>query len=208
MSSKLYPVWWINYGKIQFSWSVVSNSLQPHGLQHTRPPCPLPTPRACSNSCPSSQWWHPTISSSVVAFFSCFQSSPASVSFPVSQSFASGDQSIRTSASASVLSMNVQDWFPWGLTVWSPCSPRDSQESSPTPQFKTSILRCSAFFMERLKHYHHFFDYREKHKSVSFPFKIEKLISYLIKIQFPYEQFISELLRAKNNKLVYILGLK
>ena len=95
------------------------------------------------------------------------------------------------------------DWL-----VWSPCSPRDSQESSSTPRFKTSILRCSVFLMERLKHCYHSFDYREKHKSVSFPFKIEKLISYLIKIRFPYVQFISELLWAKNNQLVYILGLK
>ena len=103
-----------NFMTFQFSCSVVSNSLRPHGLQHTRPPCPSPTPRACSNSCPSSRWWHPTISSSVVPF-SCLQSFAASVSFPVSQFFASGDQSIRTSASASVLSMNIQDWFPWGL---------------------------------------------------------------------------------------------
>ena len=95
------------------------------------------------------------------------------------------------------------DWL-----VWSPCSPRDSQESSSTPWFKTSILRCLVFLMERLKHCYHSFDYREKHKSVSFPFKIEKLISYLIKIRFPYVQFISELLWAKNNQLVYILGLK
>ena len=90
---------------LQFSHSVVSNFLQPHGLQHTRPPCPSPTPRACSNSCPLSQWCHPIISSSVIPFFSCLQSFQASGSLPVSQFFTSGDQSI--GASASVLLMNI-----------------------------------------------------------------------------------------------------
>ena len=97
------------------SHSVISNSLQPHGLQHARPPCPSPSPGACSNSCPSSRWCHPTISSSVVPFF-CFQSLSAWESFPMSQLFASGSQSIRASASASVLPVNVQDWFPLELT--------------------------------------------------------------------------------------------
>ena len=90
-------------------------TLQPHELQHARPPCPSPTPRACSNSCPLSQWCHPTISSSVVPFSSS-QSFPASGSFQMSQLFASGGQSIGASASASVLLINIQDWFPWGLT--------------------------------------------------------------------------------------------
>ena len=101
---------------IQFSCSVVSNSLQPHGLQHTRLPCPSPTPEACSNSCPLSQWCHPAISSSVIPFSSCFQSFPASGSFPMSLLFASGGQSIGASASASGLPMNIQGWFPLGLT--------------------------------------------------------------------------------------------
>ena len=92
----------------------MSDSLWPHGLQHARLPCPSPTPKACSNSCPSSQWCHPTISSSVVPFFSCLQSFPASRSFPMSQFFASGGQSI--GVSASVVPMNIQDWFPLGLT--------------------------------------------------------------------------------------------
>ena len=92
----------------------MSDSLQPHGLQHTRHPCPSPTPRACSNSCPSSRWCHPTISSSVP--FSCLWSFPASGSFPMSQFFASGGQSIGVSASASVLPMNIQDWSPPELT--------------------------------------------------------------------------------------------
>ena len=103
-----------------------------HGL-HARPPCPSPTPGVYSNSCPSSQRCHPTISSFVVSFSPCFQSFLASGSFPVSQFFASGGQSIEVSALASVLPMNIQDWFPLGWT----CSPRDSQESSPTPPFKS-----------------------------------------------------------------------
>ena len=101
---------------IQFSRSVVSNSLWPHGLQHARLPCPSPTPRAYSNSCPSSQWCHPTISSSVMPLSSCLQSFPASGSFPVNQFFPSCGQSIGVSASASVLPMNIQDWFSLGWT--------------------------------------------------------------------------------------------
>ena len=117
--------------------SISRDSLRPHGPQHARLPCPSPIPRACSNSCPSSQWCHPIISFSVVPFSSCLQSFPASVSFLMNQFFESGGQNIGASASASVLSMNIQDWFPLGLTSWSPCSPRDSQESSPTPQFNS-----------------------------------------------------------------------
>ena len=96
----------------------MSDSLRPHGLQHTRLPCPSPTPRAYSNSCPLSRWCHPTISSSVIPFSSCLQSFPASRSFLVSQFFTSGDQSIGVSASASVLPMNIQDWFPLGWIGW------------------------------------------------------------------------------------------
>ena len=126
----------IRFSSVQFSRSLVSDSLQPHGLQHPRPPCPSPTPGAYSNSCPLSQWYHPTVSSSVVPFSSCLQSFPASGSFPTSQFFTSGGQSIGVSASASVLPMNIQDLFPlqW---IGSPCCPRDSQESSPTQQFKS-----------------------------------------------------------------------
>ena len=94
----------------------MSDSLQPHGLQHARLPCLSPTPGACSNSCPMSQWYHLTISSSVIPFSSCLQSFPASGSFPMSQFFASGGQSIGASASASFLPMNIQDWFPLGMT--------------------------------------------------------------------------------------------
>ena len=103
------------FPSVQFSHSVVSNSLWPHGLQHTRPLCPTPTPGAYSNSCPSSRWCHPTISSSVIPFSSHLQSFPASGSFQLSQLFTSGGQSIRVSALASVLPMNIQDWFPLGI---------------------------------------------------------------------------------------------
>ena len=103
---------------VQFSCSVVSHSLQPHGLQHTRLPCPSPTPRVYSNSCPLSRSCHPTISSSVVPFSSLLQSFSASGSFPVSHFFTSGGQSIGVSASTSFLPMNIQDWFPLGWTGW------------------------------------------------------------------------------------------
>ena len=114
--------WWINIIPGRDSvlcFSLVAQScptLWPHGLQHARLPCPSPTPGACSNSCPLSQWCHPTNSSSVILFTSCLQSFSASRSFPVSQFFTSGSQSIGASVSASVLSMNIQDWFPLGLT--------------------------------------------------------------------------------------------
>ena len=103
---------------VQFSHSVMSDSLWPHGLQHAILPCPSPTPRTCSNSCPLSQWFHPTISSSAVSFSSHLQSFQASGSFPVGHFFASGGQSIGVSASASVLPMYTQDWFPLGWTGW------------------------------------------------------------------------------------------
>ena len=103
---------------VQFSCSVVSDSLWPHESQHDRPPCPSPTPGACSNSRPSSWWCHPAISSSVIPFSSCPQSLPASGSFQMSQLFPSGGQSIGVSASASVLPMNTQDWSLLGCTGW------------------------------------------------------------------------------------------
>ena len=109
---------WHRISSVQFSRSVVSNSLRPHESQHARPPCPSPTPRVHSDSCPSSRWCHPAISSSVVPFSSCPQSLPASASFQMSQPFASGGQSIGVSASASALPMNTQDWSPLGWTGW------------------------------------------------------------------------------------------
>ena len=101
-----------------FSNSVESNSSRPQALQHTRLPCPSLSPRVCANSCPSSRWCHPTIPSSVVPFFSCLQSFPASGSFQMSQLYASGGQNIGASASASVLPMNIQDWSPLGWIGW------------------------------------------------------------------------------------------
>ena len=103
---------------VKFSHSVMSDSLRPHGLQYARLPCPSPTPRVYSNSCSLSRWCHPIISSSVVPFSSHLQSFPASGSFQMSQFFASGGQSIGVSASASVLPMNIQNWFPLGWTGW------------------------------------------------------------------------------------------
>ena len=117
VSFRITKVWkQPKYCWLLFSHSVVSDSLQPHGLQHARFPCPSPSPRVCWNSCPLSQWYYPTISSSVISLFSWLQSLPASGSFPLSQFFASGGQRIGVLASTKVLPMNIQDWFPLGLT--------------------------------------------------------------------------------------------
>ena len=138
---------------VQFSHSVVSDSLRPHGLQHTRLSCPSPTPRACLNSCPFSQWCHPTISSSVIPFSSHLQSFPESGSFPKSQLFASSGQSIGVSASASVLPMNIQGWFPLGWTGWiSLQSTGLSKSLFQHHSSKASILQCSAFFTVQFSH--------------------------------------------------------
>ena len=111
-----YGLGWLS--SVQFIHSVVSDSLRPHEPQHTRPPCPSPTPGVYPNSCPLSRWCHPTISSSVVPFSYCLQSFPASEALPMSQFFASGGQSIGFSASTSVLPINTQDWPPLGWTCW------------------------------------------------------------------------------------------
>ena len=124
----------IPFSSVQFSHSVVSDSLWPHELQHSRPPCPSPTPGVYPNSCPFSWWCHLIISSSVIPFSSCPQSFPASGSFQMSQLYASGGQRIGTSASTSVPPMNTQDF-----------SPRDSQESSPTLQFKSITTLALSF---------------------------------------------------------------
>ena len=124
----------------------MSYSLLPYGLRHARPPCPSPTPGACSNSCPLSRWCYPTISSSVIPFSSCLQYFLASRSFPVSQFFTSGGQGIGVSASASVHTMNIQDWFPLGLTG---CISLQSKGLSNLLQHhssKASVPWCSAFF--------------------------------------------------------------
>ena len=115
----------------------MSNSMRPQESQHARPPCPSPSPRFHSNSCPSSRWCHPAISSSVIPFSSCPQSLPASESFPMSQLFTWGGQSTGVSALASVLLKNTRTDIPQNGLVESPCSPRDSQASSPTPRFKS-----------------------------------------------------------------------
>ena len=150
---------------VQFSRSVVSDSLQPHELQHARRPCPSPTPGDHSNSCPSSWWCHPAISSSVDTFSSCPQSLPASGSFPMSQPFSWGGQSIGVSASASVLPMNTQGWSPLKWTGWILQSKGLSRVFSNTAiqkhskaftaiqkHSKAPIFRHSAFFTVQLSH--------------------------------------------------------
>ena len=146
-----------------FSHSVASDSLWPHGLQHARLPCPSPSPGVCSNSCPLSQWCHTTISSSVSPFSSCPQPFPVLGPFPMSQFFASGGQSIGVSASGSVLPMNIQDWFPLGWTGWISLLSKGLSRVLQHHNSKTSIIRCSAFFMVQLLH-----PYMTTGKSIAF----------------------------------------
>ena len=128
----------------------MADSLRPHGLQHTRLPCPSPSLRACSNSCPLGQWCRPTISSSVSPFSSCLQSFPVSGSFPMSQLFASGGQSV--SASTPVLLMKTQDWSPLGWTVLISLQQRTLKSLLQHHSSKAPILQCSAFFIVQLSH--------------------------------------------------------
>ena len=137
------------FSSVQFSHSVVSDSLWPHGPQHTRFPCPSPTPGAYSNSCPLSQWCHPTTSSSVIPFSSCLQSFPASGSFPVTQFFESGSQSIGVSASASVLPMNIQNWFTLGLDWLDLLAVQGTLQNLLQ---KHQFFWCSALFLVQLSH--------------------------------------------------------
>ena len=130
---------------VQFSCSLMSDSLRPHGLQHSRPPCPSPTPWVYSNSCPLSWWCHPTISSSVIPFSSHLQSFPASGSFQMSQFFASGSQNIGVSASASVLPLNIQNWFPLGWTGWI-----SLQSKGLSRVFSNTIVQKHQFFSTQL----------------------------------------------------------
>ena len=140
-------------GISQFSCSVVSDSLQPHGRQHTRLPCPSLTPRACSDSCPSNRWCHPTTLSSVVPFSSCLQSFPGSGSFPMRQFFTSGGQTIGVSASTSVLPMNIQDWFPLGWTGLDLLAVQGTLKSLlQHHSSKASILQHAVFFIAQLSH--------------------------------------------------------
>ena len=129
----------------QFSHSVVSDSLRPHESQHARPPCPSPTPRVYSNSCPSSRWCHPAIFSSVIPFSSCPQSLPASESFPMSQLITWGSQSTGVSASASVLPVNTQDWSPLGWTCWI-----SLQSKGLSSIFSNTIVQKHQFFSAQL----------------------------------------------------------
>ena len=140
------------FSSAQFSCSVVSYSLRPHEPQHARPPCPSPTPGVLPNPCPLCWWCHPTISSSVVPFFSCPQSFPASGSFPMSQLSASGGQSIGVSVSTSVLSMNTQDWSPLGWTGWISLQSKGLSSLLQHHSSKASILESSAFFIVQLSH--------------------------------------------------------
>ena len=138
------------YSSVQFSLSVVSDPLQPHELQHARPPCPSPTPGVHPNSCPLSRWCHPAISSSVVPFSSCPQSLPES--FPMSQLFAWGGQSIGVSALASVLPRNTQDWSLVEWTGWISLQSKGLSSLHQHHSSKASILRRSAFFTVQLSH--------------------------------------------------------
>ena len=133
------------FSSVQSSRSAMSDSLRLHESQHARPPCPSPTPGVHSNSCASSQWCHPTISSSVVPFSSCPQSLPASKSFPMSQFFSSGGQSIEVLASASVLPMNTQDWSPLGWTGWI-----SLQSKRPSRVFPNTTVQKHQFFGAQL----------------------------------------------------------
>ena len=139
------PSWLLLEFSVQFSHSVVSDSLWPHGLQHSRPLYPSPTPRVHSNSYPLSQWCHPTISSSVIPFSSQLQSFPASGSFQMSQLFASGGQSIGVSASTSVLPMNTQDWSPLGWNGWI-----SLQSKGLSRVFSNTIVQKHQFFSPQL----------------------------------------------------------
>ena len=134
-----------HFSSVQFSCSVVSNSLWPHESQHARPPCPSPTPGVHPNSCPSSQWGHPAISSSVSPFSSCPESLPASESFPVSQLFAWGSQSTGVSALASVLPKNTQDWSPSEWTGWI-----SLQSKGLSRVFSNTIVQKRQFFGTKL----------------------------------------------------------
>ena len=142
----------MEHSPVQFSHSAVSYSLWPHESQHARPPCPSPTPRVHSDSCPSSHWCRPAISFSVVPFSSCPKSLPTSESFPMSQLFSWGGQSIGVSASASVLPMNTQDWTPLGWTGWTSLQSKGLSSLLQHHSAKASILWRSAFFTVQLSH--------------------------------------------------------
>ena len=172
----LYPV--------KFTRSVVFKSLRPHGLQHARLPCSSPTLGACSNSCASSRWCHPTISSSVVPFSSCLQSFPASGSFPMSQFFTSDGQSIGVSALTSVLPMNIQDWFPLGWTGWISLQSKGlSRIFSPTPQIKSINSALRFLYSPTLTSIH---DHR---KNATCPCPVYLLLTFCIPMLICYNRW-------------------
>ena len=178
---------------VQFSLSVVSDSLQPHGLQHATLPCLSLILGAYSNSSPSSRWCHPTILPSVIPFSSCLQSFPASGSVPRSQFFTSCGQRFRVSASASVLPKNIQDWFPLGWTVWvSSCSPWTLQSLLQNHSLKVSILWHSAFYGPTLTSIH---DYWKNHRLTIQTF-VSKVMSLLFNTL--YRFVIAFLSRSKH----------
>ena len=152
-----------SFSSVQFSRSVMSDSLRPHEPQHTRPPYPSPTPGVYPNSCPLSWWCHPTISSSVVLFSSQSQSFPASGSFPMSQLFTPGGPSIGVSASASVLPRNIQGWFPLGLIGLISLLSKGLSSLFQKHSLKASVIWCSAFFMVQLLHPYNSSPYWKKH---------------------------------------------
>ena len=146
LRKKLNSLFCVEMSFVQFSSSVISDSSWPHEPQHTRPLCPSAAPRVYPNSCPlSDEWCHPTMSSSVIPFSTCPQSFPASRSFQMSQLFASGSQSIGVSASASVLLMNIQDWFPLGFTGWI-----SSQSKGLSRVFSNTTVQKHQFFCTQL----------------------------------------------------------
>ena len=151
-SQHLVHLEFVSRVSVQFSRSVMSDSLWPHVSQHARPPCPSPIPGVYSNSCPSTWWCHPAISSSVIPFSSCPQSLPASRSFIASPLLTWGRQSIGVSASASVLPMNTQDSSPLGWTGWVSLQSKGLSRVLQHHSSKASILRCSAFFTVQLSH--------------------------------------------------------
>ena len=144
IDEELMVVYGFAFSSVQFSCSVMSDSLRPHGLQHTRLPCPSPTPAAYSNLCPSCWWCHPTILFSIIPFSSCLQSFPASGYFPLSWFFAWGSQSIGVSALTSVFPINIQDLFPLEYTGWISLQPKSLLQHHSS---KKSVRRCSTFFI-------------------------------------------------------------
>ena len=192
---------------VQFSRSVMSDSLWLYEPQHTRPPCPSPTPRVHSDSHPSSQWCHPTISSSIIPFSSCPQSLSASGSFQNSQLFASGGQSIRVSALASVLPMNIQDWFPLGLTIW-----LSLQSKGLSRVFSNTTVQKHQFFGAQLSQHQGLFQWvgssHQVAKYWSFSFSISPSSGYSGLISFRIDWFdllavqgtLKSLLQPHNSK--------